>query len=69
MNGIIYSKEIITTAIATTTATTTTNNKVNLNSGTILVIQIVVQGRKYKYKLGKQDRYMRNLGPRLVIKL
>ena len=64
----IYSEEVITTAILTTTATTT-NNKVNSNSGTRLVKQIVAQGRKYKYKLRKQGRYMRNSGPRLVIKL
>ena len=66
--GIIYSKEITTTTITTTT-TSTTNNKVNANSDPGPVIQIIEEGRKNKYKLRRQGRYMQNPGPGLVIKL
>ena len=41
-----------------TTATTTINNKVNINSGSGPVMQIVGQGRKYKHKLRRQGQYM-----------
>ena len=60
--GIIYSKEITTTTITTTTATTT-NNKVNAYSGLGPVTQILGQGGKYKYKLGRQGWYMQTQAP------
>ena len=58
----IYSKEITTTVTSTTAITN--NNKVNANSGPRSVIQIVGQGRKYKHKLRRQDRYMKKPGPK-----
>ena len=39
------------------------------NSGPRPVIQIGGQGRKYKYKLRRNSRYIAKSGPRLVIKL
>ena len=58
---IIYSKQITTTT--TTTIATTTNDKVNANSGPGPVIQIIGQGRKYKYKLRRQGRYKQTQAP------
>ena len=57
--AIVYSKEISTTTITTTTATTT-NHKVNANSGPRPIIQIVGQGRKYKYKIKRRGWYMQS---------
>ena len=54
---IIYTKEITTITITTASATTT-NNKVNVYSGSGLLIQILGQDRKYKYKLKRQGWYM-----------
>ena len=56
---IIYTKEITTITITiTTTTVTTTNNKVKTCSGSGLLIQILGQGRIYKYKLRRQGWYM-----------
>ena len=52
-----YTKEI------TTSTVTTTTNKVNAYSGSGPVMQILGQGRKYKYKLKRQGWYMQTQAP------